>query len=134
LIASPYDENGQLTNMVYFTEQAAGLLTTSSDLAKFLSLILTNFDEDKTQSSLLSASLIKAMTNPVPNTDGRWSMSFVIDSDNNSLGFAGYNRGWVSLIRAVNDQKIGYVILTNSSIGEVSNEIDSLILGRIKTK
>ena len=58
-------------------------------------------------------------------------MSYVLDSENASLGFAGYNRGWISLTRSITDRNIGYVILTNSNIGGVSNDIDSLILSSL---
>jgi hypothetical protein len=60
-------------------------------------------------------------------------MSYIVDAENNSLGFAGFNRGWIALTRSVTDQNIGYVILTNSSIGPVSNEIDSLILSTVNS-
>lgn len=133
--ATPYDENGEKTAMVYFAEQAAaGLQTTPIDLARFNLAILKNEEGEYNGAHLLSRKLIEEMIMPVPNTGYRWSMSYVVDSKNKSLGFAGFNRGWVGLTRSMIDQNLGYVILTNSSIGQVSNDIDNLILSSVRGK
>ena len=127
--ATPYDENGKVTDMLYFNEKAAaGLQTTVIDLARFNMAILRNKNGQFNGAPLLSEKYIKLMIEPAPNTNGRWSMSYVIDEENSSLGFAGYNRGWIALSRSITDMNYGYVVLTNSNIGEVSNEIDSLLL------
>lgn len=127
--ATPYDEDGEETTMVYFAEQAAaGLQTTAMDLARFNLAILKNEDNQYNGIELLSEELIEQMIAPVSNTDGRWSMSYVVDSENDSLGFAGFNRGWVSLTRSMTEQNFGYVILMNSSAGSVSFELDELIV------
>lgn len=133
--ATPYDDTGEVTGMLYFNEKAAaGLQTTAIDLARFNMAILRNSDGDYNGLTLLPEKLIDLMIKPAPNTNGRWSMSYVVDAENNSLGFAGFNRGWVSLSRSITDLNFGYVILNNSSIGAVNNEIDSLILSIIKQK
>jgi len=131
--ATPYDNTGRITGMVYFNEKAAaGLQTTPIDLARFNMAVLRNKEGHYNGLTLLSEQLIDQMIKPAPNTNGRWSMSYVVDAENNSLGFAGFNRGWVSLSRSVTDLNFGYVILNNSSIGAVNNEIDSLILSTVK--
>ncbi|MDP2635679.1 MULTISPECIES: serine hydrolase domain-containing protein [unclassified Pseudoalteromonas] len=131
--ATPYDNTGRITGMVYFNEKAAaGLQTTPRDLARFNMAVLRNKEGHYNGLTLLSEKLIDQMIKPAPNTNGRWSMSYVVDAENNSLGFAGFNRGWVSLSRSVTDLNFGYVILNNSSIGAVNNEIDSLILSTVK--
>lgn len=133
--ATPYDHNGNVTPMVYFDEKAAaGLQTNAIDLARFNMAVLRNRNDEYNGSLLLSEKLIELMIKPAPNTNGRWSMSYVVDAENNSLGFAGFNRGWIALTRSVRDQNFGYVILTNSSIGPVANEIDSFILSIINPK
>jgi len=132
-LAQPYNENGDKTPMVYFTETAAaGFLTTSNDLAKFNQAMLRNSKGNYIGSKILSSKAIEKMIKPQPNTGGRWSMSYVVDIENNSLGFAGFNRGWTSLTRTVLDKNIGYVILNNSSVGGVNNEIDQLLLSIIR--
>lgn len=131
--ATPYDDTGKVTGMVYFNEKAAaGLHTTAIDLARFNMAVLRNKNGHYNGVKLLPEQLIDLMIKPAPNTNGRWSMSYVVDAENNSLGFAGFNRGWVSLSRSVTGLNFGYVILNNSSIGAVNNEIDSLILSTIK--
>lgn len=131
--ATPYDDTGKVTGMLYFNEKAAaGLQTTPIDLARFNMAVLRNNDGHYIGSKLLPEKLIDLMIKPAPNTNGRWSMSYVVDSENKSLGFAGFNRGWIALTRSITDLNFGYVILTNSSIGPVSNEIDSFILSTIK--
>ncbi|MCC5878607.1 MAG: beta-lactamase family protein [Idiomarina sp.] len=131
--AKPYDENAVETSMVYFAEQAAaGLQTTVTDLARFNLAVLRNDSGQYNGTKLLSEELINQMIEPAPNTDGRWSMSYVVDAENSSLGFAGFNRGWESLTRSVTDQNFGYVILMNSSIGSVSFELDELIMSFVR--
>ncbi len=133
--ATPYDEAGKATSMVYFDEKAAaGLQTSALDLARFNMAVLRNKNGEYNGVTLLPERLIDLMIKPTPNTDGRWSMSYVIDTENNSLGFAGFNRGWIALSRSVTNKNFGYVILTNSSIGPVINEIDSLILSTVNPK
>jgi CubicO group peptidase (beta-lactamase class C family) len=133
--AIPYDDKGKETAMVYFAEKAAaGLQTTAVDLARFNLAVLRDKNHRYNGTKLLSEKRIKQMIAPAPNTNGRWSMSYVVDSENQSLGFAGFNRGWITLTRSVTDQNFGYVILTNSSIGPVSNEIDNLILSFVRQK
>jgi CubicO group peptidase (beta-lactamase class C family) len=133
--ATPYDDTGKATGMLYFNEKAAaGLQTTPIDLARFNMAVLRNNDGHYIGSTLLPEKLIDLMIKPAPNTNGRWSMSYVVDAENNSLGFAGFNRGWIALTRSITDLNFGYVILTNSSIGPVTNEIDSFILSTIKQK
>jgi len=132
--ATPYDDTGEVTGMLYFDEKAAaGLQTTVVDLARFNMAVLRDNNGRYNGAVLLSEKHIDLMIQPSPNTDRRWSMSYVIDSENNSLGFAGFNRGWIALTRSITDLNFGYVILTNSNIGAVSNEIDSLILTTIYT-
>lgn len=127
--ATPYDQDGNPTSMLYFTATAAaGMHTTTHDMALFTLTILKNETGMFNGTKILSAELINTMIQPVDVTGGRWSMSYVVDADNQSLGFAGFNRGWIALTRAVVGSNYGYVILINSSIGAVSNEIDSLIL------
>lgn len=131
-LARPYDENGNQTPMVYFTETAAaGFLTTADDLVKFNQAVLKNDKGNYIGSNILSNKIIADMIQVQPHTGGRWSMSYVVDTENSSLGFAGFNRGWTSLTRAVIDKNIGYVILNNSSVGGVNNEIDQLLLSFI---
>lgn len=131
--ATPYDEHGVETSMVYFTEKAAaGLQTTAIDLARFNLAVLRNDNNEYNGSKLLSEGLINQMIEPADNTEGRWSMSYVVDSENKSLGFAGFNRGWVSLTRSITEQNFGYVILMNSSAGSVSFELDELILSAVR--
>jgi CubicO group peptidase (beta-lactamase class C family) len=131
--AIPYDESGKETTMVYFSESAAaGMHTTAHDLALFTTLILKNKDDVFNGNKILTSPLIETMIKPVKITDGRWSMSYVVDSENKSLGFAGFNRGWITLTRAVIGSNYGYVILTNSSIGDVTDKIDTLILDTVK--
>ncbi len=129
--ATPYTDSGDITSMVYFVEHAAaGLHTTAMDLARFNLAILKNEQGEYNGAQLLPKALIADMTTPA-NTGGRWSMSYVVDQSNASLGFAGFNRGWVSLSRSMTAQNIGYVILTNSSIGQITNDLDSFILSKV---
>ena len=129
--ATPYDNEGKVTSMVYFTAQAAaGLHTTPHDIAKFTMAILKNSSGSYNGSQILKSDLIDEMIKPVKGTGGRWSMSYVNDTVNGSrlLGFAGFNHGWIGLTRSIVDKNIGYVVLTNSNIEAVRDQVDRLIL------
>ncbi|WP_170940641.1 serine hydrolase domain-containing protein [Pseudoalteromonas sp. NBT06-2] len=129
--ATPYDEEGKATTMVYFTAQAAaGLQSTPHDIAKFTMAILKNGNGTYNGSKILHSDLIDEMIKPVNNTGDRWSMSYVNDivNGNRLLGFAGFNHGWIGLTRSIVDKKFGYVVLTNSNIEAVRNQVDRLIL------
>ena len=129
--ATPYDNEGKVTSMVYFTAQAAaGLQTTPHDMAKFTMAILKSSNGSYNGSKILNSKLIDEMIKPVSNTGGRWSMSYVNDIVNGSklLGFAGFNHGWIGLTRSIIDKKVGYVVLTNSNIEAVRDQVDRLIL------
>jgi CubicO group peptidase (beta-lactamase class C family) len=129
--ATPYDNEGKATSMIYFTAQAAGgLQTTPHDIAKFTMAILKSGDGTYNGAKILNSDLIDEMIKPVNNTGGRWSMSYANDivNGNRLLGFAGYNHGWIGLTRSIVDKNIGYAVLTNSNIEAVRDQVDRLIL------
>lgn len=129
--ATPYDHEGKATSMVYFTAKAAaGLQTTPHDIAKFTMAILKSGNGTYNGAKILNSDLIDEMIKPVSNTGGRWSMSYVNDivNGNRLLGFAGFNHGWIGLTRSIVDKNIGYVVLTNSNIEAVRDQVDRLIL------
>lgn len=134
--AIPYNSEGKATSMVYFSAQAAaGLHTTPHDIAKFTMAILKNNNALYNGSKILNTDLINEMIKPLSNTGGRWSMSYVNDTVNGQklLGFAGYNHGWIALTRSIVEKEFGYVILTNSNIEALRNQIDRLILNTALT-
>jgi len=121
------------TPMVYFAESAAaGLQTTAVDLARFTMAILRNKTGKYNGEQILAASFIDNMIVPAPNTDGNWSMSYIIDEENQNLGFAGFNRGWIAATRSMIDKNIGYVILANSSMSSPMRELDNLVKKLLK--
>lgn len=130
--ASPYDEEGKATPMVYFAATAAaGMHTTTHDLALFSSALLKDEKEMFIGQELLEEKWISEFMNPIEATDNRMSISYFIDEENESFGFAGYNRGWIALTRTIVGRIYGYAILTNSNISPITNEIDALILNAV---
>ena len=131
--ATPYDNEGKETSMIYFAATgAAGMHTSTHDLTLFSSLMLKNEHDEFNGQKLLKEKWILELMKPVEATDNRLSLSYFIDEENNSVGFAGFNRGWIALTRSVLDRNYGYAILTNSSISPITNEVDALILKTVK--
>lgn len=131
--ATPYDKDGKATSMVYFTATAAaGMHTTTRDLALFSSALLKDEKGTFIGQKLLKEKWILQLMKPVKATDNRMSLSYFIDEENEGVGFSGYNRGWIALTRTIVGRNYGYAILTNSSISPITNEVDALILEAVK--
>ena len=127
--ATPYDHEGEVTSMIYFTATAAaGMHSTTHDLTLFSSALLKDEKGIFIGQKLLKEKWISELMKPVEATDNRMSLSYFIDEENESFGFAGYNRGWIALTRTIVGRNYGYAILTNSNISPITNEIDALIL------
>ncbi|MDN4502933.1 serine hydrolase domain-containing protein [Alteromonadaceae bacterium BrNp21-10] len=127
--ATPYDQEGKATSMIYFAATAAaGMHTTTHDLALFSSTLLKDDKGTFIGQKLLKEKWISEIMKPVAATGNRLSISYYIDEENESFGFAGYNRGWIALTRTIVSRNYGYAILTNSNISPITNEVDALIL------
>lgn len=129
LSATPYDQEGNETSMLYFAATAAaGMHTTTHDLTLFSSALLKDEKGSFIGQKLLKQKWISELMKPIEVTGNRVSISYFIDKENESVGFSGYNRGWVALTRTIVGRNYGYAILTNSNISPITNEIDALIL------
>jgi CubicO group peptidase (beta-lactamase class C family) len=127
--ATPYDDQGKATSMIYFAATAAaGMHTTTQDLALFSSTFLKDKKGTFIGQKLLKEKWISELMKPVEATGNRMSISYFIDEENESVGFSGYNRGWIALTRTIIGRNYGYAILTNSNISPITNEVDALIL------
>lgn len=127
--ATPYDQEGKETPMLYFAATAAaGMHTTTRDLTLFSSALLKDDKGMFIGQRLLKEEWISELMKPVDSTDNRMSISYFIDEENESFGFAGYNTGWIALTRTIVGRNYGYAILTNSNISPITNEVDALIL------
>ena len=127
--ATPYDKEGKATSMIYFAATAAaGMHTTTHDLTLFSSVMLKNEQGEFNGQKLLKEQWVLELMKPVETTGNRVSLSYFIDEENESVGFAGYNRGWIALTRTIVGRNYGYAILTNSNISPITNEVDALIL------
>ena len=127
--ATPYDQEGKATSMLYFTATAAaGMHTTTHDLALFSSALLKDDKGTFIGQKLLKEKWISELMKPVEATGKRMSLSYFIDEENEGVGFSGYNRGWIALTRTIVGRNYGYAILTNSNISPITNEVDAVIL------
>jgi len=127
--ATPYDQEGKATSMIYFAATAAaGMHTTTHDLTLFSSTLLKDEKGTFIGQKLLRENWITELMKPVETTGNRMCISYFIDEENESVGFSGYNRGWIALTRTIVGRNYGYAILTNSNISPITNEVDALIL------
>lgn len=100
--ATPYDQEGKVTPMLYFAATAAaGMHTTTHDLALFSSALLKDEKGMFIGQKLLKEKWISELMKPIEATDNRMSMGYFIDEENESFGFSGYNRGWIALTRTI---------------------------------
>lgn len=111
-----YRKNGDAVDggyHIYPEQAAAGLWTTSSDLAKFMLAIGNSYRKDQ---GLLQQSTVKEMFKKIPGAGG---LGFGIDRKGDSLRFrhSGGNEGYSCYAVSFAETGRGAVIMTNSDNG-----------------
>jgi CubicO group peptidase (beta-lactamase class C family) len=128
MAAAGYRRNGSKVDgdwHVYPEMAAAGLWTTPSDLAKYVSAIQK---ANRGDTRLLSSQLTRAMLTPGMNNDG---LGLMISEDGLRFGHGGADEGFQADMTGFLDGRAGVVIMTNSDNGGRLAQELMLTLGKL---
>jgi CubicO group peptidase (beta-lactamase class C family) len=119
--ASPHDAHGRRVPDFAFTEQAAaGLVTTASDLTRFVAAALPGPAGEPPGRGVLSPAGVRLALTAAPGTEGRWGLGYgvgLLPSDDRLAYHEGANRGWRAGLALLPDRRMGIVVLANSDAG-----------------
>jgi len=124
LAASGYLPNGTMTKGGYHTYPemaAAGLWTTSEDLAKFAINVQETVQGKST--TILSKAMIDKMLTPFVSDDEGLGLFIMKKNNEVYFGHNGWDEGFSSEMIAHRDKGYGVVVLTNSNHPELISEV-----------
>lgn len=109
----------RLPNYRYAAAAAAGLVTTASDLARFLLAQGQGPDGEAEGRGVLSPAMVQLLRTPTKQSGGRYGLGVVVERAGGwtFVGHGGANAGWRSIIMGLPDRGDGIVVLTNSDKG-----------------
>jgi CubicO group peptidase (beta-lactamase class C family) len=127
--ARPHDADGRPVRDFAFAEQAAaGLVTTASDLARFLAAALAGPRGEPPGRGVLSPAGVRLALTAAPATDGRWGLGYGLGltPGGDLLAYhEGANRGWRAGLALLPDRRAGIALLANGDAG--SAPIDAVV-------
>jgi CubicO group peptidase (beta-lactamase class C family) len=121
-LAKPYNLFGiQVPNYLFSETAAAGLYTTSHDLALMIIEIMNCYNY-KENNFVLSRETLELMFTPEINIDNKSSMGIgffihYIGNNKKTYGHGGSNQGWRAHFEFCPDKNSGIIILTNGNSG-----------------
>ena len=119
--ACPHDGQGEpIPSLRYPVAAAAGLLSTATDLARFVSAGLPGSDGEPAGRGVLRPETVQQLFTPQPETDGMWTLGYATRLLPNGVRIVfhtGANSGWTAAIAVAPEQRAGLVVLTNSDAG-----------------
>jgi CubicO group peptidase (beta-lactamase class C family) len=122
--ACPHDADGGRIPDFAFTEQAAaGLVTTASDLARFVAAALPGPAGEPPGRGVLSPAGVRLALTAAPGTEGRWGLGYgvgLLPSGDRLAYHEGANRGWRAGLALLPDRRMGIVVLANSDVGSAA--------------
>jgi CubicO group peptidase (beta-lactamase class C family) len=117
-VATPYDEKGNAWPHYQYVEHGSGgIYTTASDLAKFVSLLVTKKLSAK---PLLKAEAIQQMITAAEATNGFYGLGvkmFPVSKNEMLLSHDGANEGWRANYLLQPQKGDGVILLANSDMG-----------------
>ena len=121
--ATAYDQFGnRLPNFLYTEKAAAGLYTTATDLAEFVSAGMTGPKGEMAGRGVLTQQTFLQMVSPAPATKGQYGLGFDIQKLPGGLRMVyhpGSNRGWAGMIAELPERRQGLVLLMNGDGGDI---------------
>jgi CubicO group peptidase (beta-lactamase class C family) len=132
--AVAYSEIGTPLPNYLFTEQAAaGLYTTSSDMAHFVAAEMPGPNGELAGRGVLSPDTLALMFTPVIQSQGLGQGTFRLPDGSKLIEHGGSNKGWKSVISANPEHGSGIVVLTNSDNGmalvlNVKNKLSTYLI------
>jgi CubicO group peptidase (beta-lactamase class C family) len=119
--ARPHDAGGRPVPDFAFAEQAAaGLVTTASDLGRFLAAALAGPDGEPPGRGVLSPAGLRLALTAAPATEGRWGLGYglgLLESGERLAYHEGANRGWRAGLALLPDRRAGIAALANGDDG-----------------
>jgi CubicO group peptidase (beta-lactamase class C family) len=127
--ACPHDADGGPVPDFAFAEQAAaGLVTTSPELARFLAAALAGPQGEPPGRGVLSPAGVRLALTAAPATDGRWGLGYglgLLPGGDLLAYHEGANRGWRAGLAILPDRRAGIAVLANGDAG--STPIDAVV-------
>lgn len=117
----PHNWQGEPTAFLrYPVAAAAGLLSTPTDLARFVSAGLPGPNGEPAGRGVLRPETVQALFTPQIETEGTWTLGYATRLLPNGVPIVfhtGANSGFTAAIAAAPEQGAGLVVLTNSDAG-----------------
>ncbi len=121
--ACPHDGKGRpIAFLRYPVASAAGLLSTVSDLARFVSAGLPGPSGEPPGRGVVRPETVRALFTPQPETDDTWTLGYathLLPTGGRIVFHTGANAGWTAAIATAPEQRAGLVVLTNSDHGSM---------------
>ena len=119
--AYPHDaDGGRIPDFTFAEQAAAGLVTTASDLARFLTAALPGPGGQPPGRGVLSPAGVRLALTAAPATDGRWGLGYglgLLPTGDRLAYHEGANRGWRAGLALLPDRRAGIVVLANGDSG-----------------
>ena len=122
--AAPFDDGARVQRFQYAGGAAAGLISTSADLARFVTAALPTAPRPGGDSKLRSET-VALMMRPAPATEQRFGIRtglgfhlWGLAGGRIAAGHNGQNTGWGAAVWMIPDSRDALVVLTNASDGE----------------
>jgi CubicO group peptidase (beta-lactamase class C family) len=119
--AWPHDADGvRMPDFCFVEQAAAGLVTTASDLARFLASVMPGAEGEPPGRGVLSAAGVRLALTAAPATEGRWGLGWGLGllAGGDRLAYhEGANRGWRAGLALLPDRWAGIVVLANGDGG-----------------
>jgi CubicO group peptidase (beta-lactamase class C family) len=119
--ACPHDvDGGRIPDFGFAEQAAAGLVTTASDLARFLAATMPGPDGQPPGRGVLSPAGVRLSLTAAPATEGRWGLGWGVGllAGGDRLAYhEGANRGWRAGLALPPDRRAGIAALANSDGG-----------------
>jgi CubicO group peptidase (beta-lactamase class C family) len=127
--AYPHDANGgRIPDFTFAEQAAAGLVTTASDLARFLTAALPGEGGQPPGRGVLSPAGVRLALTAAPATDGRWGLGYglgLLLTGDRLTYHEGANHGWRAGLALLPDRRAGIVVLANGDSG--TGPIDAVV-------
>jgi CubicO group peptidase (beta-lactamase class C family) len=127
--ACPHDaDGGRIPDFCFAEQAAAGLVTTASDLARFLVAALAGPRGEPRGRGVLSPAGVRLALAAAPATEGRWGLGYglgLLPGGDRLAYHEGANRGWRAGLALVPDRRAGIVVLANGDSGSAA--IDAVV-------
>jgi CubicO group peptidase (beta-lactamase class C family) len=119
--ARPHDaDGGRIPDFTFAEEAAAGLVTTASDLARFVAAALPGPDGEPPGRGVLSPAGVRLALTAAPDTDGRWGLGYglgLLPGGDRLAYHEGANHGWRAGLALLPDRHAGIALLANGHGG-----------------